>query len=290
MRTAESLWQVTRNGFRVAVVGLLATLGIGACGDDASTYLVEFVVSDAPSDLGQLSFRVNHDAGDFVGNGSEMSCSLNPRLTGASATFDDDDRSRLDIDVLAPDQALTVGVKTVRCLFESSSPPNTDRFSITVLSATDDTGESVASEEVSVAILITKWDPNYDDGVGGDSTAPQYDIVVSVSSATALGALQLEIVHLGNAGSWVGRGAGVDCVSMVDAILAANFVGGRGVKVGLISLQGIPTPGPVVRCGFRTRESLHPASFQIRLVDAADTDSEPVDPLPDLVISSIVQR
>jgi hypothetical protein len=133
-------------------------------------------------------------------------------------------------------------------------------------------------------------DPNYDDSIGGDSSAPEYDVVVSVSSATQLGALQLEILHLGSAGSWVGKGAGVDCASMVDAILAANFVGGRGVKVGLISLQGIPTPGAVVLCGFRTRERLSPASFQIRLVDAADTDSDPVNPLPDVVISSIVQR
>ena len=133
-------------------------------------------------------------------------------------------------------------------------------------------------------------DPNYDDSIGGDSTAPEYDVVVSVSSATGLGALQIEIIHLGSAGSWVGKGAGVDCASMVDAILAANFVGGRGVKVGLISLQGIPAPGPVVLCGFRTRERLSPASFQIRLVDAADTNSDPVNPLPDVVISSIVQR
>lgn len=133
-------------------------------------------------------------------------------------------------------------------------------------------------------------DPNYDDSIGGDSTAPEYDVVVSVTSATGLGALQIEVIHLGSAGSWVGKGAGVDCASMVDAILAANFVGGRGVKVGLISLKGIPTPGPVVLCGFRTRERLSPASFQIRLVDAADTDSNPVNPLPDVVISSIVQR
>ena len=271
-------------------MGLLATFGIGACGEDASTYFVDFVVSGAPGDLHQLAFRVNYDVGTFVGNGSEVSCSLNPNLTGASATFDHDDQSQLDIDVVATNRALTVGDKTVRCLFESSSRPNTDHFSITVLSATDDMDETVAPDEVSVAILIRQRNPHYDDSVGGDSTAPEYDVVVSVSSATTLGALQLEVVHLGNAGSWVHRGAGVDCVSMVDAILAANFVGGRGVKVGLISLQGIPTPGPVVLCGFRTRETLSPASFQIRLVDAADTDSNPVDPLPDLVISSIVQR
>ncbi len=138
-------------------------------------------------------------------------------------------------------------------------------------------------------------DPNYDDSVGddsigGNSSAPEYDVVVSVPNSVELGALQIEVLHLGSAGSWVGKGAGVDCASMVDAILAANFVGGRGVKVGLISLQGIPTPGPVVLCGFRTRERLSPASFQIRLVDAADTDSDPVNPLPDVVISSIVQR
>jgi hypothetical protein len=129
-------------------------------------------------------------------------------------------------------------------------------------------------------------------GCGGDDSdsVPAYDVVVSVSSAGDLGALQLEIIHLGGSGRWLGEGAGVDCGAVVDAILAANFVGGRTVKVGLISLDGIPTPGPILRCGFETREDLDAGSFQIRLVDAADTNSSPADPLPDVVISSVTER
>ncbi|MFN2427587.1 MAG: hypothetical protein ABR587_14190, partial [Candidatus Binatia bacterium] len=102
--------------------------------------------------------------------------------------------------------------------------------------------------------------------------------------------LQLAITHLGRSGGFIGRQDAVDCVSLVEAIVASNYVGERLTKVGLISLQGIRTPAAIMRCGFRTREPLSPGSFNIDVVDASDTESNPLEPTPTVVISTITRR
>lgn len=125
---------------------------------------------------------------------------------------------------------------------------------------------------------------------GPDEAASTYTVEFYVESVSRFGALQLEITHLGNSGGFIGRGDRVDCVVLVEAIVAANFVGERVAKVGLISLRGVPTPSPILRCGFRTDEELVPADFLVEVTDASDTDSKPLDPAPTVVVSSISKR
>jgi hypothetical protein len=79
-------------------------------------------------------------------------------------------------------------------------------------------------------------------------------------------------------------------VALVDAIVAGNYVGERVTKIGLISLRGVQTPSAILRCGFRTREELTPDDFAIDVTDASDTSSNPVDPVPSVVVSSITER
>jgi len=129
---------------------------------------------------------------------------------------------------------------------------------------------------------------NYD--AGPDEAASDYTVEFYVESASRFGALQLEITHLGNSGSFLVRGDRADCMALVDAIVASNYLGDRVAKVGLISLQGIVTPGAIVRCGFRTREDLDPGDFLVEVVDASDIDSRPLDPAPSVVVSSVVER
>jgi len=126
---------------------------------------------------------------------------------------------------------------------------------------------------------------------GDGSGTFDYDLELDVTGPPArIGALQLEVTHLGDSGGFIGRGDKVDCVALVDAIAASNNPGERVLKVGLISLSGIATPAPILRCGFRTSESLTPASFQVDVTDASLTNGEQIDPPPTVVVGSIVRR
>jgi hypothetical protein len=100
----------------------------------------------------------------------------------------------------------------------------------------------------------------------------------------------LDITHLGDEGGFIGVGDKVDCVALVNAIVAQNWPGGHTAKVGLISLEGIVTPATLLRCGFRTTENLRPSDFEIDVTDASDTESNQVVPPPSVVIDSIVER
>jgi hypothetical protein len=121
----------------------------------------------------------------------------------------------------------------------------------------------------------------------GSGSVLTYSLTFSVDGQGRFGALQFEAQHLGRSGGFVGREDEIDCEPLVDAILAGNAVGGRLAKFGMISLQGVPMPALLLRCRFRTRESLGPASFQIEVTDASDTNSNPIDPVPTVEITEI---
>lgn len=126
-------------------------------------------------------------------------------------------------------------------------------------------------------------------GCGEDGTRTAWDITFSVDAARDLGALQIEVTAP-DGGGWLGRGAGTDCEALISAIMAANFVGEGGLKAGLISLEGIETPGPFLRCGFESQDMPLAGDFSIRVVDAADTESDPMLPLPVVTVSDIEPR
>ena len=132
-------------------------------------------------------------------------------------------------------------------------------------------------------------DPSYDDSC--DPLPPASTIEIEVSTNVGrLGALQLEVTHLGRSGCFIGRGDQVECAPVVDALVAANYPGERTAKIGLISLQGINTPGPVMRCGFRTKESLSDNSFTVTVTDASSPGGEPSDPPPEVRVARITRR
>ncbi len=136
----------------------------------------------------------------------------------------------------------------------------------------------------------TSPDPGYDDTPADQPKTAAYDVTVSVSAAEELGALQFMVSHTGSSGGWIGRGDTVECETLVDALKASNYVGGRTVRVGLISTQGIPRVTPVVTCGFRSPEYVSVGSFAVQVVDASNPDSTTLDPLPAVQVTKVVRR
>ena len=150
------------------------------------------------------------------------------------------------------------------------------------------TGAGAPGADAAPAKVDT--DPGYDDSPADDPSVPTVDLQFAITSSGRLGAVQFEVVHLGGSGGFVGRGDKIDCTGLVDAIVAANFAGERVAQMGLINIQGIETPANILRCGFRSRENLSANSFQINVVDASDTNSETLEPLPTVVLSAITPR
>jgi hypothetical protein len=118
---------------------------------------------------------------------------------------------------------------------------------------------------------------------------PEYTIELYAETPGNYGALQFDIRHLGDSGGFVGRNDKVDCVPLVEAIVASNYLGERETKVGMISVEGIVTPAALLRCGFRTSEELTPADFEIEVTDSSDTNSMQVEP-PVVKVKSIIPR
>jgi hypothetical protein len=150
-------------------------------------------------------------------------------------------------------------------------------------SRANDTGDGAVSQD---------RDPSYDDSPGRDEAAPAYTVEFAVLGEGSFGALQFDVTHLGRSGGFIGPGDKIDCAPLVEALTAANYVGERLARIGLISLTGIRMGGSIVRCGFRTREPISPNSFQVDVTDAssAGEGSEPLDPQPTVVVASVTRR
>jgi|GEM_PF-3118727 len=122
-----------------------------------------------------------------------------------------------------------------------------------------------------------------------DPSAPLYDVTFSVASAGPLGSLQFQALYTGSCGGWQGRRGDVECESLVNAMAAFNAPSGNTVSVALVNAQaqGIRL-GDVARCTFRSPDYTSSGSFDLTLVDAADTNSREISPPPTLSVS--VQR
>lgn len=134
---------------------------------------------------------------------------------------------------------------------------------------------------------------DYDTSPRNDSSSPEYEVTVSVLSEKGpLGAFQIDLVHLGSSGSVVtNSGGGADCLYLGGVIGASNQVeNSRSISIGLISLEGLPTPSEIVTCAFRSREPVTAGSFEVRVVDASYTGGGAVSPMPEAAVTSIVPR
>lgn len=140
----------------------LAAFGVAACGPSGgggtpATYSVVFALSSTPddTDLGNLTYRVGYDTGDFDGEGASVVCTLLETGDGQTADFTDDDNGELTIAIDATSTALVVGDDIVECDFTASTQPTADSFTITVDSAKDDFGDPVNKALVDVVVTST---------------------------------------------------------------------------------------------------------------------------------------
>ena len=103
-----------------------------------------------------------------------------------------------------------------------------------------------------------------------------------------LGALQFDARYLGDTGGWVGAAGWVLCETRVPNALATfNNKGGGLLSGAMINLDGLPTPGVMARCTFRTDEDLSPGSFEVDVVDSANIEGYPPKTQPVMAVIGI---
>lgn len=141
---------------RLAVLALCA-LGAGACGpsESASTYTIEFSLSDSPEDLALLSLRVAYTSGEFLGNGLAVDCTLLNDDDDETVVFNDDDTSKLNVSIDATDNPLSPAQEIFTCEFLADTQPTAANFTITVLSAEDDFGDPVVPGDIDIVVTST---------------------------------------------------------------------------------------------------------------------------------------
>jgi len=140
-------------------------------------------------------------------------------------------------------------------------------------------------QALALGLLVTVITPGC-----GDDSASDYDLEIAIGSSGLVSALQFDLTYTGDSGRFLGRGGAIDCIALVNSIIAANYRGQSEAAIGMISLQGVPTPAPIVSCGFRTADDPSAASFQINVTDSSGPDGEPIDPAPVVSITSISLR
>lgn len=138
---------------------LAAIAGTTACGpsSDPDTYNVVFTLSESPSDLATLQYRVVYENGSFAGNGTAVACSLVASDDGETIEASDDDAGTLTISIDASDNPLTESSDIVQCDFLASTQPTSNDFTITILAADDDSGDPVVPLS-DVAVVVTSTD------------------------------------------------------------------------------------------------------------------------------------
>lgn len=131
-----------------------------------------------------------------------------------------------------------------------------------------------------------KLDTNEDSDA--DRAARSYEIVIGVTNGVGvLGALQFDVTHHGS-GGFAGAGGSAGCRSLVQAALATFNDKGHGTLTGaLVDLDGIPTPGAVASCTFKSREAVNPSDFSIRVTDATNPEVGKLAQNPQMAVLSL---
>jgi len=151
------VWNLAPKTSTVVLVGFLAAAAASvSCGPsgDPDTYQIVFTLTESPSDLETLHFRVAYELGEFAGTGTTVACSLVANDDDELIDSNDDDEGTLTVDIDATANPLQEGAAIVECNFLSDVQPTADNFTVTVLSADDDGGDPVADLR-DIAVVVT---------------------------------------------------------------------------------------------------------------------------------------
>lgn len=107
-------------------------------------------------------------------------------------------------------------------------------------------------------------------GGGTDETPTIYNVTVSADSATDLNSLHFTLFSFFNDGGWVGHGSDLDCTVLVDAAMTSKSYGDGSLEIWLENSDSFSSPGDVIRCAFKTSETLREDSFSVEFQDATN--------------------
>ncbi len=112
-------------------------------------------------------------------------------------------------------------------------------------------------------------------------------VIVSIDSDQAFGALQFTIDYAATGSTFMGNGADVYCINLVeDGALVSfnNMTDTSQLHVGVVSVGAVQGPLDVLACSFYpTGDSLSAEDFQVEVTDATDAAVNEI-PLEDVVI------
>jgi len=129
-----------------AVAAGVAACGPSGGGGSSATYSIQFTLSQTPAQLTLLEFTVDYSGGSFVGDGTDVACSV-INSAGDDAVFDDDG-SILSITIDAEDEKLVDDQNIVECDFQAATQPDADNFTIEI-------EDAEPSDPANVAVVVT---------------------------------------------------------------------------------------------------------------------------------------
>ena len=259
--------------------------------------------------LGGLQFDVRYGTVDgcFKGIGADVQCSAAPGID-ALATFNDDDAHKTLSAGLASIAGFTGPTNVVVCDFIGATPPSAANFKITVVDAVD------PNVDPATAVLGVSFNCN-----GGPTTTTvttpsttsttattlpvegtEFDVTVRLKDDVTLGGLQIVVDYtqapgeFRGSGAVTGEGGTLECTGLLPpgALAQFNDDDAGHLTMGFVSVTGFGGPANLARCIF-DRDALGTVSrddFTITVQDATTPDVTPVNPPPNVAVSSIVAR
>jgi len=212
-------------------------------------------------------------------------------------THDDEPDDDAPDDDEAEDGAIAASAQTVgevgfdfrvlRCAWSAKRALEAEDFAVEVVEATDASGSNLtATPELRATSVFSEFE------VPSDAEPTyRFDVYIAVANdAGPLGALQFDIVFLGNDGGWFGAGGSTRCSSLGGGSELSTFndKGGGLLSGAIVDLEGIETPGEVARCTFGMDMPVLPEYFAVDVVDFADVEGNPPPEDPIMEVARIV--
>lgn len=241
---------------RRAVTAVLLASLLASCGPSGdSTQTVGFVldVNAASKKLDQISFRVKYASGDFTGD--DGGCTPGSLVTPGAA--------------LATD--VTVPVAT-----GATVPVGADDSASVSRGVASTSSTSTSTTTTSTTTTL----------------GPMTDCLVTfrLDDAVNFGALQWETVYTASGGDFVGAGAAVECRSLVSGVLVATNDAEATdlLSAGIVAASGFDGPANLLECDWTGPSEPAKSDFAITITEAVTVDFDPISPVPDVIVQSIV--
>ena len=260
---------------------------------------VTFRLQDAVS-AASLQFDVAYDRSDLeiTGSSDSVSCS---NVAPALGTFTDDDSGAtgtLQVAYIAP-SGFSGPRDLVICDFTTSNEPFLTDFTVTVVDATDTSYSTITPLPTVVPSSVdcggvfntttTTSTTTSTTTITIPDTQTECTLEFSLTDAVTLGSLQWDVDYTNAPGEFGGSGAGVQCQNKVTTAFGSmqDKESERRVITALISLSGFTGPRLLTRCTFLADAYPEAGDFVITVKDAADQNIQPINPLPEIVLSDI---